>query len=570
MRTANQHIILVKFQKLKFCKTVILVILFTLLQLSYVRSQAPEKPFELTSSDSKKLEKADKLLLKSDDKNKEAEIIYTEVSTEQDKLSTADIEKKNNKALQCQVDAILIKKDALDIKYEVYQKRIDEYLRNNNLNQTTIDRCAGLLSEAKLKRESSEGMFNEAKEEKDLLMKYSKVTSAIELSSQAIDGLIKIADILTNPPAPEFVSVPDTILAVKQDTIAPAPQVTPGFTEPAKTDTKSDNVYQAVKINKEMLDRFNNFLQNTYPSEYEKFLVDFSAMSFSDLDAMRNAWYKYLYGENYVVPEDSVKLLEPDSVKSEQIALLDQIKQDSIAKADSAKLAMAAAENITKSVSAKNKKGKGAKKTPVIPETKVLSDGDESAGYKNKRRDAIAGEQLGFTYRVQIVACRVPMRKYMLDEVYKGTEIPEERYENEWYQYSIGPFASFNDAVTFRESCGVKDAFILMYVNGKQVLSWEKKDPLNSAKIDPVIEKFSNLTFKVQVAASRNKLNDEELRQIYANIEKLEVSEEDGWFKYLINCGNYYADACEMLKQVNVKGAFVVTYKDGNRIKPLP
>jgi hypothetical protein len=149
----------------------------------------------------------------------------------------------------------------------------------------------------------------------------------------------------------------------------------------------------------------------------------------------------------------------------------------------------------------------------------------------------------GFTYKVQIAASRVPMTNELLKNIYSGPEQPEQSYSGEWYKYTIGSFSSSASAMQLRESCQVRDAFVVAVFKGK------------------------NIIFKVQVAACRNEMPTEELRKFYDKTEELESSQEDGWYKYLVNCGDNFGKACELLKNMRLSGAFIAAYRDGQRIE---
>ena len=46
----------------------------------------------------------------------------------------------------------------------------------------------------------------------------------------------------------------------------------------------------------------------------------------------------------------------------------------------------------------------------------------------------------------------------------------------------------------------------------------------------------------------------------------LEKHYEEGWYKYTIDCGNDYGKACELIKNIDIPGAFVAIYKNNVRI----
>jgi hypothetical protein len=170
---------------------------------------------------------------------------------------------------------------------------------------------------------------------------------------------------------------------------------------------------------------------------------------------------------------------------------------------------------------------------------------------------------------VQIAASRVPLKRKMIAEIYNGSEKIDENIENEWYKYSIGPFRTYRQAREFRERSGVLGAFVIVFVHGRKVNA-------NDALVTPKHFKVSNarkiavpegVIFKVQIAASRHELTNDELVKIYGNTSQLESSFEDNWNKYMINCGNNYEKAVDLLKSVKVAGAFIAVYKNGSRVK---
>ena len=77
-----------------------------------------------------------------------------------------------------------------------------------------------------------------------------------------------------------------------------------------------------------------------------------------------------------------------------------------------------------------------------------------------------------------------------------------------------------------------------------------------------------DITYKVQLAASKNKLNTD-LRK-WAKISDFNFSKTDQWYRYY--AGNYpdYQKALEVRKRYKDNGfpsAFIVAFKDGQKIK---
>ncbi|NJK85827.1 MAG: hypothetical protein HC906_07540 [Bacteroidales bacterium] len=72
-------------------------------------------------------------------------------------------------------------------------------------------------------------------------------------------------------------------------------------------------------------------------------------------------------------------------------------------------------------------------------------------------------------FKVQIAAHTVPITEEYLRMVYKGTHKIDMIYEDDWYKYSIGRYATLEEASASLEECKVRKAFIVAYKAGKKV-----------------------------------------------------------------------------------------------------
>lgn len=71
-----------------------------------------------------------------------------------------------------------------------------------------------------------------------------------------------------------------------------------------------------------------------------------------------------------------------------------------------------------------------------------------------------------FVYRVQIAAAKKEMQPKGLFSRYKGGEVIDHLFVEGWHKYTIGEFKTFKEAAKFRDSCGVKDAFVVLFKGG--------------------------------------------------------------------------------------------------------
>ncbi|WP_421920019.1 hypothetical protein [Marinifilum sp.] len=74
--------------------------------------------------------------------------------------------------------------------------------------------------------------------------------------------------------------------------------------------------------------------------------------------------------------------------------------------------------------------------------------------------------QEDFVYRVQIAACKREMEPTDLFKRYKGGDVIEHLYVEGWHKYTIGGFATFEEAAEHRDACGVFDAFVVIFKGG--------------------------------------------------------------------------------------------------------
>jgi hypothetical protein len=86
-----------------------------------------------------------------------------------------------------------------------------------------------------------------------------------------------------------------------------------------------------------------------------------------------------------------------------------------------------------------------------------------------------------------------------------------------------------------------------------------------SPKIE--IPETRGFLYKVQISASRLRIPMQELRKIYPGQENITESFEDNWYKYTIGTFKFYHDARIFRDSIEVKGAFVIAYFNGKRIK---
>jgi hypothetical protein len=603
---------IVRINKLLFVAGILLISSF----LFFVKAE--EDLTVLNSSDQKKLDKAGKLEQQAADVNKEADDLFAKSASVSVSSDASDAEKLNNKAIEKQIEALKLTDKAQRIIFEVYLQKLNKYAAGYNGNTADLDRIKNQQESAQQSFQNATGQVEEASTFNDNLVQYSRLSSAVDQEKTAVSNLKSTFESIGSPATSvaQPVEQPSTTLSQSSSdsmvlsapslptppvVIAPPDVTVPGpsvaASEPAQTtpipsnvsqDTSKNNIYKAVRVNEDMVDIFNKFLSEKYPSNYQDYLFDFNSLDYSNLEAVRNAWYQYLYGPDYannVESTDSASTkAAADSLKL--LAQADSIRKDSIAKASmqtsTEQALLAQADNKkanTKGSKKKTKAGKKQKEQVISEDLSATSTSsfETSTGksttkprkvLKPKFNDTTEFITSGFTYQVQIAACRAQLSPAYLSYIYKGGEKPVETTEDNWYKYSVGTFMSYKSARRFRDNCGVHGAFIVAFCKGRKININEALVAGRVLENIPMANLDSNLPlqFRIQVAASNTLLSVNELRKVYDGVENLEIIEEGGWYKYSIPAGPNYMDAWNIVKYMDVKGAFVVAYSYGNKI----
>ena len=76
----------------------------------------------------------------------------------------------------------------------------------------------------------------------------------------------------------------------------------------------------------------------------------------------------------------------------------------------------------------------------------------------------------------------------------------------------------------------------------------------------------NNIVYRVQIAASRKEMSDQELYRIYKGKNEVRMFQEDGWYKYYIAEKNTYFEALEIKNSSNVEGAFIAAYDQNHKL----
>jgi len=189
---------------------------------------------------------------------------------------------------------------------------------------------------------------------------------------------------------------------------------------------------------------------------------------------------------------------------------------------------------------------------------------------------AVDPEPENVEFRVQVRAAfkaKIPLQS--LAGKYKLYEDIKEDYLGSWYRYSIGSFASYDEAKSYRNTIigehGVRDAFIVAYYQGKRLnrLS-ELKELAPAAYPHKTKFKENGTCYRVQMLAlMKSEIDPQTLKEIYSIQDVVNEEVYHNWRKYTIGKCKSKAEAVKIRDEIKARGvadAFIVVYKNGERV----
>lgn len=198
---------------------------------------------------------------------------------------------------------------------------------------------------------------------------------------------------------------------------------------------------------------------------------------------------------------------------------------------------------------------------PIIPEI--------------KKEDTIPAIAI-IEYRIQVGASfktKIPLRD--LNAKISPTEEIREDFQNNWYSYTVGSFTSYEKAKEYMQKrvaeYGLKEAFIVVFYKGKKLKSLGelKQYVPEVTPVQPEVKK-EEYCYRVQIMATMSKgVDPVSLKQQYGLEEDVNEEIYHNWHKYTVGPCTAKPAASLLLKTVKAKGvtgAFIVTYKDGERV----
>lgn len=197
---------------------------------------------------------------------------------------------------------------------------------------------------------------------------------------------------------------------------------------------------------------------------------------------------------------------------------------------------------------------------PITPQKRHIYMPSPAPSAPVSIENANFDKELNFV--VQIAACKKPLTPTYLASLYKNGRRVMVIQEGGWYKYFIVSSGSYEYAKKTLKAVPVDGAFIAAYTkDGTKQELWKAKQQAKQQ-----LESSGEMTYVVQLAASRKPASNFELRRLYYNPEKIIIIKEGGWYKYQLSFGNSLDDAMAFKKTLKYNEESFITGYDKNGV----
>ena len=187
----------------------------------------------------------------------------------------------------------------------------------------------------------------------------------------------------------------------------------------------------------------------------------------------------------------------------------------------------------------------------------------------------------GVTFTVQIAASKTTDDPAFIQKKFGLSGDITVHIADGWNRFSTGKYIKYWQAREYRNILAtryeIEDAFVVAYKDGIRLtlseLLGESQVQATSSQQPAAVRPISKISFSVQILATRDgNIPARAIGELYEIDMPLYKELIDGWYQYVAGSFTSYAGAAKLrnkLRLRGVSGAFVIGYKDGERVADL-
>ena len=315
---------------------------------------------------------------------------------------------------------------------------------------------------------------------------------------------------------------------------------------------KDTSFYSLLHITEQQVDLFNDFLLEKFPNQVETYVMDFEKLKQSKIDSLQEEWNNFVLGQ-YVTSDTS--FANAISKKNSPVQALAQLLKDAKTKRQlSKKPDVQPGSSSPKQTTTKKQVVQSVSSLPKDAITKKQNVQTVS----NPPKDTITKKQV-----VQSVSSPPKDTITKKQNVRTITSAPKETTIKKEEVKTV-PIPPKETAIKKQEVQTIASPPKDTAKNAPSVTQNSK-----SATVS-VPDNLPDFLYHVQIAACREELSKRELKRKSNDSLTLVVTYEDNWYKYTSGIFTDYKTAAAFRDKIHLKGAFVVAYLNGKRIKITP
>lgn len=316
-----------------------------------------------------------------------------------------------------------------------------------------------------------------------------------------------------------------------------------------------------IVINIDMIERFRKvWNEDNFPMTYERW-----EYKPSERKTFSNKYYADSWANRQFIKKDDVNLTEESknsyvSTFGNQQDLSLTKNQSNIIGGDNFK------DTKDRNISSESGNHKNSQTYSIKGERKKFNVSNNNTQFEVRSLIAQSKiKKLGVEYfSIQIAASKSQLLMDKLKAEFNcGNFDIEERSESGWFKYLVGHFASIDSANSFLSKPCMVRGFVSGYNSKGRIAIFSIKQSIINAGYNSTY----SIVYRVQVAASKDPLSTELLSKVYNGINPINISQEDGWYRYSIGDFMYYDEAKTVRDSSGVKNAFIMPYQNGKRIQ---
>jgi len=171
---------------------------------------------------------------------------------------------------------------------------------------------------------------------------------------------------------------------------------------------------------------------------------------------------------------------------------------------------------------------------------------------------------VGAHFRIQLAATRKPLKGENLKQITPNNEIVSSDFSNGWYKYSLSrDFETYQEAVDYKESMNLTEAFIIAYIDSRRVSISEAISLQEKNSYVPVEKSLQGTVYRLRLWISTQPATNKTLSGIKSGGKPIMMFNHGGWYTYTVGDFLTKQEANKFKTNKGLTDAVIVQYKNG-------